>query len=105
MANVTNTDIQEYNIDLLRVTDFGLLLQGLNEMMGGYLGVILILTISIVVFGVLSLFGDGKSSLYGATFSSLLLSFICLGLQILTPTMFFIFVVINVAMIIVMTRS
>ena len=105
MVNETNTNLVEYDLNSLNVSDFGLLLQGLNEMMGGYLGVILILTISFIVFGVLSLFGDGRSSLYGSAFSSLLLSFIFLGLQILTPTMFFIFVVINVAMIIVMTRS
>ena len=103
MANET-TKLTEYDLSLLQGNDFVTLLQSINTMAGGYLGITMLLTICMVVFGILSLFGDPKSAFFGSSFAGLILGFLFLGIGILSPAIFFLFVLINIAIIIVITR-
>jgi len=99
MANLT-----EYDLSSLRGGSFVSILQSVNTMAQGYLGIAMLLAIVFTLFAILSLFGDTKSAFFGSAFAGLLLSFIFLGLGILSPVLFFLFVLLVVVVIVIILQ-
>jgi len=99
MANLT-----EYDLSTIRSGSFVEILQSINTMAQGYLGITMLLSIVFVLFAIMSIFGDPKSAFFGSAFAGLLLSFVFLGLGILSPTLFFLFVILVIVVIVIMLK-
>jgi len=99
MANLT-----EYDLSTIRGGSFVEILQSINTMAQGYLGITMLLAIVFTLFAIMSLFGDPKSAFFGSAFAGLLLSFVFLALGILTPTIFALFAVLVIVVIVIMLQ-
>ena len=99
MANLT-----EYDLSGIRGSDLVGTSQTINTMSGGLLGISMLLAICVVVFSILALFGDMKAALYGSSFTGLILGLVFMGMGILSPAIFFLFVILVIVIVILITR-
>lgn len=99
MSNLT-----EYDLSLIGGSDFVSMLRSINEMSSGVLGISILLAITLIIFSFLTLISDSKSAFYGSSFASLILGFVLLSLQILSPAFFFLIVILMVIIMIIIMR-
>ena len=100
MANLT-----EFDLSGLTVGGIVGALQQINTYANGYLGVSLTVALSVIVFSILAFFGDLRAAFFGSAFSSFGIALVCLSMNLMTPSLFFLFVVINVVCILTMASK
>ena len=98
------TNLTEYDLSTIQGNDLMSMIRSIHEMSNGLLGPSLLFAICIILFSILTLLGDAKTAFYGTSFAALILGFVFLGLQILSPAIFFLIVILVVIVMIIISR-